>query len=247
LLPTLVAVAQNPSSEQRARQAYEAAWARLKGSRTNAMAGWQFGRAAYDLADMTHDDQERSEVAQAGIDACREAASLDVNSAAAYYYLALNLGELARGKKLGALKLLHEMEHALLRAAQLDPAFDYAGPDRALGMLYQQAPGWPVSIGNRNKARTHLQSAVELSPEYPENLISLAEAYAAWGEVRNLEAQLDDLSELLPKARLHFTGDTWAASWKDWERRLQKLRSARDRLLASPRISPAERGAKSAR
>jgi len=104
---------------------------------------------------------------------------------------------------------------------------DYGGPDRSLGMLYLEAPPWPISLGNRNKARSHLQAAVALSPGCPENHIALAEAYAKWGEARNLERELSVLHELLPKARAEFKGENWTASWEDWENgcrssRLQK-------------------------
>ena len=52
---------------------------------------------------------------------------------------------------------------------RLDPNYDLAGADRALGLLYYEAPGWPLSVGNKNKARQHLQRAVKLAPTYPEN------------------------------------------------------------------------------
>jgi hypothetical protein len=236
-------LAQTPASEQSARAIYKVAQAEFQKAQTNATAAWKFGRAAYDLADLVQDNQERQQAAQAGIDACRRAAAIDPQSAPAQYYLALNLGELARTKKLGALKLLHEMEHALLKAAQLDSVFDYAGPDRSLGMLYLEAPSWPASVGNRNKARAHLESAVQISGDFPENHIALAEAYSAWSEVRNLERELQRLEELWPAAKTKFAGEPWAATWKDWQSRLQKLQKSRDRLLATPRYSPAERGA----
>jgi tetratricopeptide (TPR) repeat protein len=244
LLLPLLARAQNPPFQARARRIYQAALARYKIAHTNATAAWEFGRAAYDLADLLTDDRERSEAAQAGIDACRQAVALDINAAPAHYYLALNLGESARAKKLGALKLLHEMEHELLKAAELDPAFDYGGPDRALGLLYLKAPPWPASVGNRNKARARLEAAVELSPDYPDNHLSLAEAYAQWGEVKNLERELSLLDLLLPKAHARFAGENWAADWADWEERLQKLHKSHKHLAANPRISPAERGAR---
>ena len=238
------AFAQSPPSEKRARELYTAAASRFETNRGNVVAAWEDGRTAYDLADLLQDNHERKIVAQAGIDACRQAISLDANSAPAHYYLALNLGELARAKKLGSLKLLHEMEHELLKAAQLDPAFDYGGPDRSLGMLYLEAPAWPVSVGNRTKARTHLEAAVALSPDYPENHLCLAEAYAQWGELKNLDQELNVLAELFPKARTQFAGDNWAATWDDWQTGLSKLQKSREHLVANPRVPPGERGAR---
>jgi hypothetical protein len=230
--------------EKWARDVYANAAAHYETNRANANAAWQFARAAYQLADLLQDDHERNWIADAGIDAARQAVSLDTKSAPAHYYGALNLGESARGKKLGALKLLHEMEHELSTARRLEAAFDYGGPDRALGNLYLQAPVWPASIGNRNKARAHLKAAEEASPDYPDNHISMAEAYAQWGELRNLEAELGDLDRLLPQARARFKGENWAASWADWDMRMTKLEKAREHLAANPRVSPGERGAR---
>ena len=236
--------ADSPLLAKRIRQAYIGARSHYQAAATNATAAWEYGRAAFDLADLTNDDQERKDVAQAGIDACRHAIALQSDSAAAHYYLALNLGELAKTKKLAALRLLHEMEHELIKATQADPAFDYGGPDRSLGMLYLEAPGWPTSVGNRSKAREHLEHAVQIAPDFPDNHITLAEAYAKWGEARNLQRELNSLDQLLVRAKARFTGTAWQASWEDWEARIDKLRKAEERLATNPPISPAERGAR---
>jgi hypothetical protein len=252
ILPSLLLVkpvllAQSPGSENEAEQTFQAARARWENARTNPTNGWQLGRAAYDLADLLQDDRKRKDLADAGAAACRQALSLQPDSAPAHYYLALDLGQAARARKLGALKLLREMEQALLRAAELDPKFDYAGPDRSLGLLYLEAPPWPASVGNRNKARAHLETAAKLEPEYPENRLSLAEAYAHWGELRNLEHELEALDQLWPKARATFASEAWAGTWKDWEKRRRTILSLRDRLGANPRPSAAERGARPAK
>jgi hypothetical protein len=243
-LSTTDPLAQTPPSEKRARELYTLAASHFATNRGSVTAAWEYGRAAYDLGDLLQDNKERKNVAQAGIDACRHAVALDPNSAPVHYYLALNLGELARSKKISSLKLLHEMEHELLKAAQIDPAFDYGGPDRSLGMLYLEAPAWPASVGNRTKARSHLETAAQLSPEYPDNHLCLAEAYVQWGELKNLDQELKELDELFPKARTRFAGDNWTATWHDWQTRLAKLQKNREHLVANPPISPGERGAR---
>ena len=93
-------------------------------------------------------------------------------------------------------------------------------------------------MGNRKKARTHLEAAVERSPDYPENRICLAEAYAKWSEGKNLQAQLKALEELEAKARAQFSGLEWAAAWDDWQDRLYKLRRVQEHLDASSHVTP---------
>jgi hypothetical protein len=209
----------------RAERLFQEAAAAFERAPGNVAAAWQLGRACFDRAEFARDDAERADIARRGIAACRAALALDTNLAAVPYYLGMNLGQLARTKSLGALRLVTEMETLFERARQFDEHFDHAGPDRNLGLLYLEAPGWPVSIGHRGKARKHLTRAAELAPDYPENWLNLLEARWRWGDP-NLDADLKRLAELLPKVRQRFTGEEWAAAWADWDRRWRELQAA---------------------
>jgi len=208
----------------RAERLFREAAAAFERAPSNVTAAWQLGRASFDRAEFARDDAERADIARRGIAACRAALALDTNVAAVPYYLGMNLGQLARTKSLGALRLVTEMEGLFERARQLDEHFDRAGPDRNLGLLYLEAPGWPVSIGHRGKARKHLSRAVELAPGYPENRLNLLEARVRWGEA-NLDSEFKQLAELWPKARECLTGEEWAAAWMDWNRRWRELQA----------------------
>lgn len=186
---------------------------------TNATVAWQFSRACFDWAEFATNNAQRAALAEDGIRAGRTALNLNTNLAAAPYYLGLNLGQLARVKRFSALWLVEEMRDQFEVARRLDERFDFAGPDRNLGLLYLQAPGWPISLGHRAKARRHLERAAALEPEYPENRLNLLEAQLAWREKEALAEQLQALRELLPRARQQLTGDAWALSWQDWDRR----------------------------
>jgi len=220
------------TDEARAERIYFQARARLAHATNSPEAAWQFARACFDWAEFATGNAPRAQIAIEGIAACRHAIALNPNLAAPYYYLGLNLGQLARTKKLGALKLVEEMETNFKAAIALDPAFDYAGAHRSLGLLYLNAPGWPASIGSRAKARQHLQKAVELCPEYPDNRLSLLEAYLEWSEKKAAVAGLQAMEETLEAARKKFTGEAWASSWRDWEARWQKIKLKA--LTASP-------------
>ena len=190
----------------------------------SAEAGWEFGRACFDWAEFARNNSERADIAAQGIAACRQAIQQNSKLAAAHYYLGLNLGQLARTKKLSALRLVDQMEAAFKAAIALDPAFDYAGPQRSLGLLYLDAPGWPTSIGSRSKARMHLQKAVELCPDYPDNQLSLLEVYLEAGDKKAAQASLQRAGQVLEAARKKFAGDAWAVSWRDWDARWERIK-----------------------
>jgi len=197
---------------------------------TNFIAAWQFGRACFDRADLATNNAERAAVAELGIAACRDALAFDTNSAPVHYYLGMNLGQLAQTRALGALKLVREMEAEFKAARLLDERFDFAGPDRNLGLLYLQAPGWPTSLGSRAKARHHLRRAVDLSPEYPENPLNWLEACLRWKDWQEAARALARLESVWPEARTKFTGAQWAAAWADWEaRRARASKAVADR------------------
>lgn len=216
------------SSLPRAERSYAEAQRRWQSNSNNLEVAWQFGRACFDLADAATNHTQRARVAREGIDACRHAIVLEPKSAPAYYYLGLNLGQLARAKPLSAVGLLDEVESAWLSAIALDPKFDFAGPHRSIGILYRDAPGWPISLGNRKKALSHLEKAVQLSPVYPENHLYLLETWIEWGRKDRARAALDDTRKALQKARPEFTGDRWAESWRDWDSRWTKIQAALD-------------------
>lgn len=212
---------------------------RFQSDTNDIVAAWQFARAAFDFADFATNDTERAAIARQGIAACQALLPRDTNSAPLHYYLAMNDGQFARAvaPSLTAYRLVKVMEREFKTAADLNPSFDYAGPARCLGLLYRDSPGWPFSIGSRRKARDWLEQAAKLAPEYPENLLNLAESYLQWRDWDNAKEQLDALDALWPKAQRNFTGEAWARSWEDWSARRDMARKKLGKISA-PAKSP---------
>jgi len=215
----------HPSQVERLNRVYGTAKSRLGKEATNDEAAWQFARACFDLADISTNDAAKEKVANEGVTACRQLLLRDPKSAAAHYYLAMNLGEVASTKSLGALSIVSEMEIEFKKARELDDKFDYAGPDRNLGMLYLQAPGWPFSVGDRVQARQHLLRAVQVAPEYPENHLNLLEAYIQWKQRDTLAKDAENLKKIWPEAKKQLTGEAWDSAWADWEKRWQAIQA----------------------
>ncbi len=202
-----------------------AARSRYQREATNAEAAWQFGRACFDRAEFATNDTERATLAVEGIAAMRALTAREPRLAAGHYYLAMNFGQLARTKLLAALKLVDEMEHEFKVARALGEHFEHAGPDRNLGQLYFQAPGWPASIGNHAKARKHFEHAVVLAPDYPENRLNLLEAYCDRNDHHGIRRELKAIGEIWPAAKTNFTGAAWQSSWANWEKRRGALQA----------------------
>jgi len=209
----------------RAKLEFDAARESYLADTSSVEAAWEFGRASFDLAEFAGNKVERETISAQGIAACRRAVLLAPQSAPAHYYLGLNLGQMARVHLFKGLGIVSEMERTFLAARKLDPLFDYAGADRALGLLYHKAPGWPISLGDNAKANRHLNEAIRLRPHYPGNRIALAEFLWERRRFREFWREWETIEELLPRAREEFAGPKWELSWVEWSQRLKRLRS----------------------
>jgi TPR repeat protein len=192
----------------------------------NLTNAWQFAAAAFDVAEIATNETHRATIAKLGIAASRAALARDPKSAEAHYYLAMNFGELAAAEapSIAAYKLVHQIEEQFKLAANLDEKFDHAGPVRNLGQLYFQAPGWPLSVGSKHKAREWLERAVALAPDYPENQMLLAEAYIKWRQKADAEKTLHKIEVIWAGTSTNFPGEAWEKYRADWAASREKLR-----------------------
>lgn len=217
----------------RVEKNYQDAHARFVAHTNDAEAAWQFSRACFDQADNAASSSDRARFAAEGMAAAQQALAVDNNSAAAHYYLGMNIGQLANTKhSLSGLRLVKDMEREFSAARLLDEHFDEAGPDRNLGLLYEQTPVL-ISIGSRSKAREHLEKSVALAPDFPENRLNLIEGYLKWDYRAEAVSALKELEKIWPDAKKKYSGERWASSWADWEKRL----NAAKRKLGMPKAN----------
>ena len=95
-------------------------------------------------------------------------------------WCAVNMGLYGYEKGISdSLFLVEPMEKYAKKALEIDESFFYGAPHRVLGKLYTEAPAWPMSVGDYNKAIEHLQKALEFGPDYLQNHLFIAEAYIA--------------------------------------------------------------------
>ena len=113
---------------------------------TNSVpAAWALGAACFWRGEFAVDDEERTALANEGIAVCRTLTMRAPTVPEGHYYLAMNLGQLARTKWLEALGIVKDLERGLMLAGGLNPRLDHAGPDRCLGQLYRGVPCGPPS------------------------------------------------------------------------------------------------------
>lgn len=224
----------------RALQIYEETKSAYHAHPVEPEAIWHFARACFDWAEFASNNTQRAALAEEGIAASRALIAQNSNAVAGPYYLGMNLGQLARTKTLGALPIVDDMEVEFKAARKLDEHFDFAGPDRNLGLLYLEAPVI-ASIGSRSKARQHLKRALELAPEYPENRLNWIEACLKYGETATARKELAALDVAWEPAHQKFAGAAWAAAWTDWTARRLKCHQrleAEGHTATSPRGFP---------
>jgi hypothetical protein len=211
-----------------AKKEFKRAQIQFQSDKNNPTNAWQFARAVFDFAEFATNDIQRAALANQGIAACRPLVAREPKLAAGHYYLAMNLGQLARTEYLGALALVKEMEPEFQKAGKLDSLLDHAGPERNLGLLYRDAPGWPVSVGNPSKSESLLKQSVKLVPDFPENYLHLIESYLKWNEPYDAKNELRALDAIWPTARINLIGDKWAQSWDNWSTRRDAARKQLD-------------------
>lgn len=185
---------------------------------------WRTSLVAFLLADSAGDQRKRrAYFADLGERQARAAIALAPTRVEGHYYLAVNMGYTAQSKsfirRLGALDLVPEIEKEGKIALMLDRRFDHAGPHRLLGALYLRAPGWPASIGDPEEALTHLMSAVEIDPSYPENHLYLAEALLANNRVAEANREVDKVLMLDATAQ-----KMWAQRLPRWQVEAEALK-----------------------
>jgi hypothetical protein len=108
-------------------------------------------------------------------------------AAACLYYEGIALGLKARAHPLQANEALKAMLEALGRAEAADPDFDQAGPARVRALVLAKAPAWPLGPGDAEAGLAAARRAVALRPEYPPNVLALAEALAKTGDAHGAE------------------------------------------------------------
>jgi tetratricopeptide (TPR) repeat protein len=92
---------------------------------------------------------------------------------------------------LSALDLIKKARDHLLDAEKIDGNALDGSIYTSLGSLYAKAPGWPLSFGDRKKAKTYLEQALAINPAGIDPNFFYGELLIAQGHVDDGKAHLE--------------------------------------------------------
>jgi tetratricopeptide (TPR) repeat protein len=125
-------------------------------------------------------------------DQARALATSEPQNAGALIWEGIALSTLAGEKGgLGALSLVKESRAALESALKIDPTALQGSAHTSLGSLYYQVPGWPISFGDKDKAREHLEQALTMNPDGIDPNYFMADLLHGMGKDKKALAYLD--------------------------------------------------------
>lgn len=142
--------------------------------------------------------EERDDKATEAVRTAQWCAEREPDNLDCPYWLALAVGVQAEQRRSTAVDGLQVMIDLLHQAIEGHEVLDHAGPQRVLAMVLVRAPGWPTGPGDPDQGLVHARRAVEIGPEYPPNLLALADASA---EVEDSSAARRYYDEALAAAR----------------------------------------------
>jgi tetratricopeptide (TPR) repeat protein len=165
----------------------------LKEKPDDAGAMWRLGRCQFRQTERVAGKKERIAGFEKAEDTLKKSIELDPKDPEAHFWYGVAMGK--RGQTRGimnSLFMIGPLKKEMKTVIELDPK--HGGAHHVLGELYRQLPGFYG--GSNKKALAEFEKAVELSPDYAVNYVSLAEAYADKGEKEKALAVLKRLYEL---------------------------------------------------
>ena len=155
-------------------------------------------------SDLETDSKIRDQLAADAMQKAQACLERAPQAAACLYYDGVALGLKARAHPLQAIEALKPMLEALSSAEAADPAYDQAGPARVKALVLIKAPAWPLGPGDAETGLAAARRAVALRPDYPPNVLALAEALAKTGDTHGAQdtyLRARDLIQALPPSR----------------------------------------------
>ena len=147
--------------------------ARLQANARDFESAWKLARAQYWLGGHGSLAEQRKDL-ERGVEAGRQAATIDPARPEGHFWMAASMGALAEsfGLRQG-IKYRGPIRDALETVLKIDPAFGKGSADRALGRWYLKVPG--LFGGSKRKSEEHLRKSLTYNPDSTVSHFFLAE------------------------------------------------------------------------
>jgi hypothetical protein len=172
-------------------------------------------KANSDRSDHESDGHVRADLADQSNTAADACLALSAQAAACQYGKAVATGMEARAHPTKAVGLLNSMLQNLNSAEAADPNYDKAGPSRVRALVLIRAPGWPLGPGDPDGGLAAARKAVSLQPDYPPNVLALAEALSKTGDSKGSHMSYQHALELAQAAPAGPERDDWVHDAQD--------------------------------
>ena len=223
----------DPEAMHQARNYYEQA---LQADRTHYEAAWRLSEVSYYLWEAAEGWEEGEgskrqallEHSRIGVQAGRLAQRIEPDGVEGIFWLAANLG--IWGLSNGVLDSLAQVPEILRlseRCMEVDPEgrFERGSCYRIAGALHTRLPGFPISVGDREKALEFLQQSLVHGGDYGINRNLLAELHLARRQVEQAIRELEDNLAMMESRKPHDYFDR-----RDTARAKSLLEKAQSRL-----------------
>lgn len=156
----------------------------------------QLAQAYYYSATLSSSAAKKLDDFYRGLEAAKKSTDIDPDNLEGNFWYGINLGRVASTKSdISQIKNIKEIVKSMERVLEKDPHFMAGGPYLVLGRVYLEAPGMPISIGDKEKALQYFKKALELDESYYETHYYLMEFYAVDGKMELAVAEAKWLSK----------------------------------------------------
>jgi tetratricopeptide (TPR) repeat protein len=150
---------------------------------------WRLARNYFRIGKRTVDKDKKLNFFEKCLSTAKKGMRINNNSAENIYFMGLCLGNVSLQNGIfSSLNNRDTLETLMQRVIKINPAVEYAGPHRFLGVYYHVLPFFLG--GDSEKSIYHLESAVSLAPDFYENYFYLGKVYFDQGHYSKGRAAL---------------------------------------------------------
>jgi tetratricopeptide (TPR) repeat protein len=157
---------------------------------------WRLARNHFSIGQKTIDKEQKLLIFENCQNTAKKGIQIDNNSAESIYFMGLCLGNLSLQRGIfSSLSNRDILTTSMQRVIKIDPTVEHAGPHRFLGVYYHVLPFFLG--GDSEKSIHHLESAVNLAPDFYENYFYLGKVYFDRGQYSNAHKTLKRFLRLI--------------------------------------------------